>query len=237
VLPRLRPYPQHSAMTHQSDLPLVVLAERPRISVTSAPLVMLLHGYGSNEEDLIGLASAFDPSVLALSLRAPLPLGYGSFAWFEIAFTHAGIAVDARQAERSSAVVADCIERAVAAYSADPRRVFLVGFSQGATMAGLVALTRPDLVAGAALLSGIVPSEVLDQLPDTSRLTGKRFLVGHGTDDVVVPVAHGRATRELLEQLGVDLVYREYQVGHGISQAGIQDLAAWLGEGLAKGER
>src|SRR5262245_17570874 len=102
-------------MTHQTDLPLVTLAERPRISVTSAPLVMLLHGYGSNEEDLIGLASAFDPRVLTLSLRAPLPLGYGSFAWFEIAFTQEGIAVDAHQAVRSGAIVADCIERAVAA--------------------------------------------------------------------------------------------------------------------------
>jgi phospholipase/carboxylesterase len=106
--------------------------------------------------------------------------------------------------------------------------VIVAGFSQGGTMAALTALTRPDLVAGAAVLSGIVPSSIIDELPDRAALTSKPFLVIHGTRDQVVSVAHGRASRDFLNQLGAALTYREYPMAHEINLDALLDLTEWL---------
>jgi phospholipase/carboxylesterase len=218
------------------ELPLFYLAKRPDAPEAPAALVVLLHGYGSNEDDLFQLTPALDQRLTVLSARAPLFLAPGAFAWFEIAFTREGIAVDERQAERSRQTLAEFVERAGAAFGAGPGHTVLVGFSQGATMAALLALTRPDLVAGAAVLSGIVPSDLLSMAPDRAALAGRRFLVAHGTQDTVVPVEHGRATRELLDGLGAQVQYREEHVGHGIGPQTLRDLADWLA-GMLNAER
>jgi phospholipase/carboxylesterase len=153
---------------------------------------------------------------------------YQAFAWFEIGITPREIVVDIPQARQSLAILTACIEQASKEYAITPAHVLLIGFSQGATMAALAALTRPDLVAGAAILSGIEPSPFLEQPLDAAALTGRRFLVVHGTQDVVVPVEQGHATRDFLIELGVPVEYHEYPVGHGISQEGLLDLAAWV---------
>ena len=117
----------------------------------------------------------------------------------------------------SPALLVRFIGEAVAAYGADPARVYLMGFSQGAMMSGWVALTRPELVAGAALMSGRVPEELREQIAEPEQLAGKPLLVIHGTRDEVLPIQNGRASRDLLQRLPVDLTYREYPMGHEVS--------------------
>lgn len=131
-------------------------------------------------------------------------------------------------ARHAAHVTAQFVEQATQAYHADPSRVVVAGFSQGGTMAALTALTRPDLVAGAAVLSGIVPSTIIDELPDRAALINKPFLVIHGTHDQVVSIAHGRASRDFLSQLGVALTYREYPMAHEINLEALLDLTEWL---------
>ncbi|NWG21638.1 MAG: dienelactone hydrolase family protein [Chloroflexi bacterium] len=213
------------------DLPLHHLVRQAAPGHGSPPLLVLFHGYGSNEEDLFGLTPYIDPRFLVLSARAPLVLMPGMFAWFEIGFTPDGaIAVDDAQARRAAGLTARFVEEAVTAYHADPSRVIVAGFSQGGTMAALTTFARPDLVAGTAVLSGIVPADILDELPDPAGLAAKPFLVLHGTADQVVSVAHGRATRDVLQQLGVALTYREFPMAHEISLDALLELTAWLGE-------
>lgn len=217
------------------NLPLHHLVRPAAGNDPRPPLLVLFHGYGSNEEDLFGLTPYIDPQFLVLSTRAPLVLMPGMYAWFEIGFTPDGaIAVDDVQARHAAQVTAQFVEQATQAYNADPSRVIVAGFSQGGTMAALTALTRPDLTAGAAVLSGIVPSTIIDELPDRAALTNKPFLVIHGTRDQVVSVAHGRASRDFLSQLGVALTYREYPMAHEINLDALLDLTEWL-KGL-KGE-
>jgi phospholipase/carboxylesterase len=95
-------------------------------------------------------------------------------------------------------------------------------------MSSLVALSRPDLVAGTVLMSGRVPAEVRPLLAPTEQLAGKPFLVVHGTQDPVLPVHNGRESRDLLASLPVDLTYKEYPMEHQVSAESLTDVTTWL---------
>jgi phospholipase/carboxylesterase len=216
-----------------TSLPLTHLVRRPTRDAGAPPLLILLHGIGSNEEDLMGLESYLDERFLIVSARAPYSYEWGGYAWFEIQWLSDRITIDRAQAEQSRDLLVRFIGEAVAAYGADPTRVYLIGFSQGAMMSGWVALTRPELVAGAALMSGRVPEELREQIASPEQLAGKPFLVVHGTRDEVLPIHNGRASRDLLQRLPVDLTYREYPMGHEVSAQSLADVVAWLAARLA----
>jgi len=215
-----------------TPLPLPYLVRRPARDAAAPPLLILLHGIGSDEQDLFGLAPYLDERFLIVSARAPHPYGWGGHAWFEIEWLPNGIAIDQAQAEVSRDLIVRFIGEAAAAYGADPARVYLAGFSQGAIMSGWVALTRPDLVAGAALMSGRIPDEARAQIAAPEQLAGKPFLVVHGLFDQVLTIQYGRASRDLLKSLPVELTYREYPMGHEVSAQSLADVSAWLTERL-----
>lgn len=206
------PQPQQLSLAH---LVRPAQAERP-------PLLVLLHGYGSNEHDLFGLAPYLDPRFLLVSARAPFPLimeGFGwasGYGWFELGFSEHGISFAPEQVLASRDMVAQFIGEAIVAYHADSQRVYLLGFSQGAIIAASVLLQRPDLLAGVVLMSGSVPSQIAEGV-DAAALAGKPILVTHGLYDPVVPIVHGRTSRDVLSKLPVDLTYHEYPMAHEVS--------------------
>lgn len=214
------------------QLSLVHVARQPNQSSEQPPLLLLLHGYGANERDLFGFAPYVDPRFLVVSARAPRTVMQGMFAWFDINWTNRGISIDRAQAERARDDLIRFVEEAAAAYHADPACIYLLGFSQGAIMSAAVALKRPDLVAGVVLMSGSVTPELIPNDVDHSALTGKPFLVTHGTYDTVLPIQNGHTSRDLLHQLPVNLVYKEYPIGHEVSTAELADVTAWLKERL-----
>jgi phospholipase/carboxylesterase len=216
-----------------ASLSLTHLVRRPARAAGAPPLLVLLHGIGSNEEDLMGLEPYLDERFLIVSARAPFSYGWGGYAWFEIEWLPDRIEIDRAQAEQSRDLLVRFIGEAAAAYGADPARIYLMGFSQGAMMSGWVALTHPELVAGAALMSGRVPEELRAEIASPEQLAGKPFLVVHGTMDDVLPIQNGRASRDLLQRLPVDLTYREYPMGHEVSAQSLADVVAWLSARLA----
>ncbi|BCX03975.1 MAG: phospholipase [Candidatus Roseilinea sp.] len=195
-----------------------------------APLLILLHGYGSNEDDLMGLAPYLDPRFSVVSVRAPLVLGTDSYAWFPIVWDERGISVEPAEVVAAIQPAVAFVEQAPLAYGALPGRTLLLGFSQGATMSAGVLLRRPDLVAGAVLMSGFATAELV--APGVT-LSGKPVLITHGWFDDVVPVQMGRATRDLFESLGASVTYHEYPMGHQISEACLEDADRWMTEWLA----
>lgn len=215
-------------------LPLVHLVRQPIIESDVPPLLLLLHGVGSNEHDLFSLAPFLDKRFLIISARAPNTLGPGSYAWFEVTFTPQGPAINPQQAEASRETLITFIEEAATMYGADSARVYLMGFSQGAIMSASVALTQPELVAGAVLMSGRILPEIQPLMASKEELIGFPFLVVHGTADRVLPVTYGRASRDLLSSLPVDLTYHEYPMGHEVSQQSLSDVSVWLRELLDK---
>ncbi len=214
--------------------PLVHLVRQPIIEADTPPLLLLLHGIGSNEHDLYGLAPFLDKRFLIISVRAPNILGPGSYAWFEADFTPQGPVINPEQAEASRITLITFLKEAITAYGADPKQVYLMGFSQGAIMSASVALTQPKLVAGAVLMSGRILPEIRPLIASNEELSGFPFLVVHGTVDMVLPITHGRASRELLSSLPVDLTYHEYPMGHEVNQESLSDVTTWLTEQLDK---
>ena len=195
------------------------------------PLLVLLHGYGSDERDLMGLASYLDPRCRVLSVRAPMALEAGGYAWFAVQFTPVGLVVDHEQAEGSRQQLSSWLETQVAAPGVDRKRVFLLGFSQGAGMALGVALHRPDLVAGVVFLSGLVVPQMMPT-GDLEPLRHLSVLMVHGRHDPLLPINRAHASRALLESLPVRLVYREFEMGHEIDGASLAEVQAWLTEAL-----
>jgi phospholipase/carboxylesterase len=216
-----------------ASLSLTHLFQPPRRpSDGPPPLLVLLHGYGSNEHDLIGLAPYLDPRFQIVSARAPHTLMPGGYAWFELTWTATDITIDFQQAEQSRALLTGFIADVLAAYGADPARVYLLGFSQGAIMGASVTLTEPELVAGTVLMSGRIPEQIRPQIAPAERLAGKPFLVVHGIADTVLPIHNGRASRAILSTLPVALTYHEYPMAHEVSAQSLADVTAWLTERL-----
>lgn len=209
-------------------LSLVHLVRQPLVDGGAPPLLLMLHGVGSNEHDLFGLAPYLDQRFLIISARAPNTLGPGSYAWFEVGFTPQGPVIDPAQAEASRETLITFVGEAAAAYGADARQVYLMGFSQGAIMSASVALTRPDLAAGAVLMSGRILPEIQPMMAATEKLEEFPFLVVHGTADTVLPISYGRASRQSLSSLPVELTYHEYAMGHEVSPESLADVANWL---------
>lgn len=192
------------------------------------PLLLLLHGIGSNEQDLFGLAPYLDERFLIVSARAPVALGYGGYGWFQIEFTPAGMAADVEQARASLNLLPGFIDALVETYRADAGRVYLAGFSQGAMMSLALLLARPELLAGVVAMSGRLPRQVLEREPDAGALAGKPLLITHGLHDQVLSVQNGREARDYFRELPVELTYREYPMAHEVNAESLRDVTDWL---------
>lgn len=192
------------------------------------PLLLLLHGVGSDEHDLFALAPYLDARFLVVSARAPVALDYGGYGWFRIDFTPRGMVADVEQARESLGMLPGFVDELVETYGADAGRVYLLGFSQGAMMGLALTLTRPEIIAGLVAMSGRLPREAIEVEPDPEALKGKPVLVTHGLYDPVLPVENGRGIRDRLAALPVELTYREYPMQHEVSPESLRDVAGWL---------
>lgn len=217
-------------------LSLVHLTREPAVrSEGRPPLLLLFHGVGSHEADLFMLAPHLDDRFLIVSPRAPHTLAPGMYAWYEVQLDPLNPVINAEQAETSRQILIRFIDEVVDAYGADPHRVFLMGFSQGAIMSLSILLTRPDKVSGVVAMSGRFLPEVLPKMAPPEAMRGIPVLVVHGLADPIIPIHEGRAIRNLLASLPVDLTYREYPIGHQVTAESLADIAAWLRMQLDQG--
>ena len=212
-----------------NSLSLIHLVREPvKASQSEPPLLLLLHGVGSNEADLFGLAPYLDERFLIVSARAPVSMGAGAYGWFNIDFNPQGPIADVDQAQRSLRLLPGFIDELIKTYMVNEACVYLMGFSQGAMMSLALALTWPDKIAGAVVMSGSFPSQVLARGVKQKALERLPLLVAHGVYDPVLPIEHGRAIRQALEELPVELTYREYPMGHEVNLDSLKDASAWL---------
>ena len=205
-----------------------MIAARRTSEGVPPPLLVLLHGIGSNEDDLASLAGELDPRFLAVSVRAPRPY-HGGWAWFHITFRSGGdIVPDLEQAHETLADFVGWLAAAPARLGADPRRVYLLGFSQGAMMSLGVLRTAPERVAGIIALSGCSVDELVEAPADDGAVARVPVFVAHGIQDRTLPVSDGRAIRDQLQPIVRDFTYREYPIPHTIAPDELRDVATWL---------
>jgi phospholipase/carboxylesterase len=208
---------------------LVSASTPPRAASARAPLIIFLHGYGSNERDLLGLADQLDPRFAVVSLRAPLTLGAERFAWYPVTFSSEGPTHEPLAAERARQRLVRAISELKKRPDIDPEHVFLLGFSQGAILGLSLALSEPDLVNGVVACSGRV-------LPEVKAARGKRVpgvLLTHGTRDPVVPFKYAGEAGRALSDAGISPEVLAYEAGHEINAAMMNDVVRWLSARLA----
>ena len=208
---------------------LQYLIKKPKNILDKNPLLLLLHGYGSNEQDLFSFANELPDHYFVVSARAPFDLQYGSYAWYAINFdADENKFSDINQAKSSRDLVANFIDELLAKYPIKTEKVTLIGFSQGAILSYAIALSNPEKVQSIAAMSGYLNPEMLTDNYLKNNLSNLKCFVSHGSVDQVVPVDWGRKAKPFLENLGVSCEYKEYPIGHGISTQNFNDLLQWL---------
>ncbi len=210
------------------NLPLSFL-HRPADAMTAAPwLLVLLHGVGSNERDLFGLAPFVPADFHVLSLRAPYAMGLGAYGWFEFVIAPQGRVINEAQEAASRQTVAQMLASAAQQLGIPPERLVVGGFSQGGVMALSLLLTQPQLMQAAMVLHSRLLSQVLPLVAPSEALQGKQLWVSHGTRDQVIPLASAHAIRALVETLPIALSYAEFPNAHEITQQELDEAMVWL---------
>lgn len=208
---------------------LYYLVQEPKIKHDKNPLLLLLHGYGSNEEDLFSFASELPKDHYVISVRAPYDLQPYGHAWYAIHFdADENKFSDNVQAKKSVELIASFIEEVVKQYPIDAKNITLIGFSQGAILSYATALTYPEKVAKVVALSGYFNQEIMPEVIDTKAISHLKFFVSHGSVDQVIPVEWARKAKPALENLGLEVEYHEYPVGHGVAPQNFFDFKKWL---------
>ncbi len=216
------------------QLSLEYLVRQPKITIENPPLLIMLHGYGSNEQDLFSFADELPDQLLVISAKAPLSLGFGSYAWYTIHFdsSDASKFSDIPEAKEALSKINEFIDEIIEKYQVNTNNIFLFGFSQGTILSTAFALNHPDKVNHVIALSGYVNPELLEDNFKDNDFTKLDFFVSHGSVDQVIPVEWARKTPAFLNNLGIKNTYQEYQVGHGVAPQNFHDLNLWIKERL-----
>ena len=211
------------------NLSLHHIVREPKIKKDKNPLLLLLHGYGSNEDDLFSFSSELPDDYYIVSVRAPYDMQFGSYAWYAINFdADENKFSDIGQAKTSRDLIANFIDELISNYQIDTENVTLIGFSQGAILSYAVALSYPDKVQRLVAMSGYVNTEIAIDDFENNALHKLKIFASHGTVDQVIPVEWARKSIPVLENLGIEVIYKEYPIGHGVSPQNFYDFKNWL---------
>ena len=209
------------------DQPVLTYRVRePRIKATSRKAIILLHGVGSNENDLFSLADQLPDNLYVIAPRGPFTLGAGRFAWYNVDFSTGKPIYDAKQEVSSRERIQQFVAQVKQLYQLDA--VYLGGFSQGAIMSYSIGLTHPQTVQGVIALGGRILDEIKPGVKTSGSLHKLPVFIAHGTQDNTLPIGYARAANHYLDELQMPVSYHEYPMGHEIYAAVLQDLNAWL---------
>lgn len=191
----------------------------PHVYQGGSPTLLMLHGTGGNEHDLVPLAQALDPNAGVLSPRGKV-LERGMARFFR---RLAEGVFDIEDLKFRTSELADFLVAAAAHYRFDPAQVIAAGFSNGANIAGSLLLSRPGLLRAAVLFSPMVPFE-----PTTRpNLTGTDIYIGAGRSDPMVDAANTQRLAEIFREAGAAVTLRWKPGGHEITRDDVENAREW----------
>jgi phospholipase/carboxylesterase len=192
------------------------------------PTILMLHGRGSDEEDLLGIVPSLDCRFLIVSARAPYPFPYGGYTWYDVGEVGTPEPTMFRNSyEKLVTFMTDILK----GYPIDPRRLILFGFSMGTVMSFSLALTHPDKIRGVAGNSGYVPEGTFLEYRWKEMATTD-ILITHGVQDTVIPISMARRARELFAGSNAPVSYHEYNAAHHLTDESLSDIVSWTGRFL-----
>lgn len=204
---------------------LQYLIREPQNITPQTTIIFLLHGYGSNEQDLFSFTPTLPEDWIVVSFRAPHSTEFEGFSWYDIDFMDPEKFVDTVQANASLNGILDQMLRISNQYGLTDNKTHLCGFSQGGILSYALALRLPELFSKVACLSCYPEEKLLGEIvKDKKKLEHLRFFISHGTDDTVIPLEWGRKAADLLYDLSCYFTFREYMSGHGVNQKNYMDL-------------
>ena len=184
--------------------------------------LLLLHGTGGNERDLIPLGRELDPDASLLSPRGKI-LENGMPRFFR---RLAEGVFDLEDLKTRTNELADFVASAARHYKLAADEIVGVGYSNGANIAASMLLLRPEIMRAAILFRAMVPL-VPDKLPDLSSV---HIWIGAGDQDPIVPVSETKRLAELLRRAGADVTIRFAEAAHGLTDPDVEAGKHWLEE-------
>ncbi len=209
------------------NLPLDYNILEPKTPSKNPPLLLMLHGYGSDENDLFSFADELNQKFLVVSLKAPIRLGFGGNAWYDISYSeNAEKWTNVPQALQSRNLVLESLDIIHKEKNTNPSETYLLGFSQGAILGYSLSINNPQLFKGVLALSGYIDKQLLPKTLEAKKYPD--YFVSHGKQDGVIPVAWARKTYQYLKENNFTSEYHEYNMEHGINPECFRDLLNWL---------
>lgn len=208
----------------------------PLKKTAKVPVVIMLHGYGSNEADLFDISKSFDERVITFSLRGPYADGSKQgYSWFELNKNEQKeFQINYKETAESRNKILSFISNACKAYSLDSTQVFVMGFSQGAIMCYDLAFSHPGKIKGVLPLSGFILPQTKDLKPKTENLMKTGFFIAHGTQDNVIDFKKGEEAATLLSAKKIPVTFKSYSMPHSICGKELNDIKSWMDSQITK---
>ncbi|MDR5590111.1 alpha/beta hydrolase [Christiangramia sp. SM2212] len=212
-----------------TEFSLQHIIRKPKTNIEKAPVLILLHGYGSDENDLFSFAEQLPEDLFIISAKAPYSMQPYGNAWYAIHFdNNDGKFSDDVQAITSRDTIKNFIDEIIEQYPVDPAKINLLGFSQGSILSYAVALSYPEKVKNVIALSGYVNQGILKDGFENNDFSDLKFYCSHGSVDQVIPVDWARKTKPFLDKLEIENSYSEFPVGHGVAPQNFFEFKEWL---------
>lgn len=212
---------------------LKYLVREPENINSKTTILFMLHGYGSNEEDLFSFRETLPKDWIIVSYRAPRDTDFEGFSWYDINFMNPDEFIDVPQAEESLDALVKSMMGITNHYGLTENETHLCGFSQGGILCYALALRYPELFSKIACMSSYLEEKLINNKEiskDKKKIQNLRFFISHGTDDAVIPLEWARKTAEKMYELGPYFSFREYMSGHGVNQKNYMDLMDFFGK-------
>lgn len=197
-------------------------------SSKNAPLLILLHGHGSNENDLFSFSTQIPEDWIVLSVRGPYKLAENSYRWYDVKMVKEKIVINIDEEESSRKELMQLVAEISQKYKVDSNKIVVAGFSQGANMAQSLGLGEPNLVSGFAVFSGRFVEEFIPYISKSRMLKNSKAFISHGTGDNMLPKTYATENISKLKDLGIQVSYCEDSNGHSISTKQWNEFSKWL---------
>ena len=196
----------------------------PKNHIKNQPVIFMLHGYGSNANDLFSFAPYLPDNYAIFSLEAPIPLDQIGYAWYSIRFdAPQNQWTDLLEANKSAALIFKNVNMIIKRYDLNRKDITLLGFSQGAILSWSLAFNHPNHFRRIVALSGFVN----DNLIKSKEVTFSAF-ASHGKEDLVIPYQWANESIAPFAAKYDHIEFYSYSSGHEVSQENFTAVLDWL---------